>query len=61
MKLYAIVTFPDNTIHQGKVYVNRPLLCRELEDYGYTVNSFGNIFYNRTKVGKIVTLKLIVE
>ena len=61
MKLYAIVTLPDNTIHHDKVYVNRALLNAELSEYGYTVSPFNDILDNGTPVGKIVTLKLIAE
>lgn len=61
MKLYAIVTLPDNTIHHDKVFVNRKLAEQEVSEHDCTVDAFNNVVDNGTIVGKLVVLKLIAE
>jgi len=61
MKLYAIVTLPENTIHHDKTFISKALALRELEEYGYTVNMFNQILDNGLMVGKLAALKLITE
>ena len=61
MKLYAIVTLPDNTIHHDKVFVNRKLAEHEISEHGCVLDTFSNIVDNGTIIGKLVVLKLIAE
>lgn len=61
MKLYAIQTLPDNTIHHGKVFTTKALAVREIERHDCTLDMFGNVLDNGTKVGRLVNLSLHVE